>query len=95
MVDHLSEVELVDLLNHAASLVEIGAAYSHYRNPQNQYIVTGLTVIDATQSIGVAYRKKTGSKALQEVTWIRPLESWIEQISVNKEVIPRFQKINH
>ncbi|WP_445083642.1 DUF1653 domain-containing protein [Candidatus Neptunichlamydia sp. REUL1] len=32
---------------------------------------------------------------LQEVTWVRPLESWIEQISVNKEVIPRFQKINH
>ena len=75
--------------------MEVGATYSHYRNPENQYIVTSLTVIVATQSIGVAYRKKTGSKALQEVIWIRPLESWIEQISINKEVIPRFQKINH
>jgi len=95
MVDHLSEDELIKLIDHAKSLVEVGATYSHYRNPKNQYIVTGLTVIDATQKIGVAYHKKTGSKALQEVTWVRPLESWIEQISVNKEVIPRFQKINH
>ena len=95
MAKHLSEGELIKLINHAASLVEVGATYSHYRNPENQYIVTGLTVIVATQSVGVAYRKKTGSKVLQEVNWIRPLESWIEQISVNKEVIPRFQKINH
>jgi hypothetical protein len=39
--------------------------------------------------------KKTASKVLQRVTWIRPLESWVEQIPVNKEVIPQFQKINH
>jgi len=95
MADHLSEDELIKLIDHAACLVEVGATYSHYRNPESHYIVTGFTVIDATQSIGVAYRKKTGSKVLQEVTWIRPLKSWIEQISVNKDVIPRFQKINH
>ncbi len=95
MIGHLSEDELVDLLDRAASLVEVGATYSHYRNKKKQYIVTGLTVIDATQSIGVAYRKKTGSKVLQKVTWIRPLESWIEKISVNKEIIPRFQKLNY
>ena len=49
MVDHLSEDELIKLIDHAKSLVEVGATYSHYRNPKNQYIVTGLTVIDATQ----------------------------------------------
>jgi len=48
---HLSEEELTDQLKKAHDAVKVGESYVHYRDPESRYIVTGLAIIEATQSI--------------------------------------------
>lgn len=91
--DHLSESELLAQLEKARKKVEIGALYLHYRNPTQPYKVLDLAIIEATQEVGVIYRKENGSKALQLVVWIRPLSSFLEKIPFEGKQVERFKKI--
>jgi len=90
---HLSEKELMTQLKLASRLVEVGAIYAHYRNPKSRYQVIDLSIIEATQEVGVIYRKEFGSKALSSIIWVRPLSSWCEKICVEDAMVPRFQKV--
>lgn len=92
-VGHLSEEQLLSALKEAEACVGIGKLYRHYRSSQGAYRVTGLGIIEATQEVGVVYRKEGGSEALQSMTWIRPLSSWCEAVDFEGTKVPRFQKI--
>ena len=91
---HLSEEELLSKLAQARKDVEVGALYGHWRNPQSRYRVTGLAIIDATQEVGVLYKKESGSEAINSMIWVRALSSWLEKASVENVMVPRFQKIS-
>lgn len=93
MNDHLSEEELLQKLEDAKSQIEIGGVYSHYRDPESRYVVKNLSIIETTQSVGVVYQKKNGSETLQKMIWVRPFESWTEQINNNNTTTPRFIKV--
>lgn len=88
-IEHLTEQELAEQLEKARQLVKIGALYAHYRDLKNPYKVVGLGIIEATEEVGVIYRKESDS----EITWIRPLSSWIEKVSFENQMIPRFQEV--
>lgn len=91
--EHLSEKELLSQLEDAKKMVKIEAIYAHYRDPQSRYKVINLAIIEATQEVGVVYRKEFGSDVLTSVTWIRPLHSWMEQVSFENMMVPRFREI--
>lgn len=85
-VTHLSTKALLKELARARAQVHVGEHYVHYRYPNNLYQVVGLTIIEATQSVGVLYKKVSSTHGLEAVVWMRPLSSWVEQV----DGIPRF-----
>lgn len=91
--EHLSEKELLAQLEEAKKIVKIGAVYTHYRDPKSRYRVTNLAIIEATEEVGILYCKETGSDTLTSITWVRPLGSWTEQISLNNSMVPRFEEL--
>ncbi len=91
--EHLSEEQLLFLLQEAERCVEIGKLYCHYRSSEGAYRVVGFGIIEATQEVGVVYRKECGSEALQSMTWIRPLSSWCEAVDFEGTKVQRFQKL--
>jgi len=95
MSNHLSEEELAAQLEQAKNQVEIGAIYAHYRDPKNIYKVVGIGVIDATQEPGVIYKKERGSDFMKSVLWVRSIHIWLEQVTVEGTLVPRFQKVKN
>lgn len=91
--EHLSEEELLSQLEQAGQDVEVGALYAHYRDPKSCYRVVGLAIIEATQEVAVVYRKEVGSDALKSMTWVRPISSWLEKVSVGDSMVHRFQRV--
>lgn len=83
--------ELMANLDDAAKQVEIGAHYIHYKHPDRLhevYEVTGFTILEATGEVAVKYLPFS----TPEVEFTRPLESWLGQVEVNGETVPRFRK---
>lgn len=91
--DHLSEGDLALQLEQAGKVIEVGGLYAHYRDPKSPYKVIALAIIEATQEVGVAYRKEFGSDVMRSITWIRPLTSWLEKVDFEGRIVPRFQKV--
>lgn len=87
---HLGEEELLKTIEEAARFIEVGARYIHYRN--NIYRVKGLSILDATQEPAVLYQKESGPLGLQSIIWVRTVRSWLEEVSVDNRMIPRFRK---
>ena len=93
MTAHLDEKALIERLETAYALVQVGGRYVHYRNDTYTYKVIGLGILEATQEPAVLYQMEYGSEALRSTTWIRPLRSWLELIPVEDEKIPRFRRV--
>lgn len=85
-----AETELFHQLELAHKQIEVGAVYAHYRN-RTLYKVINLTIIEATQEVGVLYEKESGSFPL--IPWIRPISSFLEKVLVENTLVNRFQKI--
>lgn len=90
---HLSEKELEEALEKAKSQVRVGARYRHYRDRESLYVVVALVFIEASQEVGVLYRKEQGSEFLNTISWVRPLNSWLEKVFTSSGPTPRFQEI--
>jgi hypothetical protein len=61
--------------------------YRHYKG--NEYAVIGVAKHSETEEEFVVYRALYGDHGL----WIRPVEMFVESVSVNGRAIPRFQRI--
>ena len=85
-MEHLSEAELKKLLEQAATQVSVGSGYRHYKG--NTYLVTGLAILEAASEVGVIYRAQYGAN----LTFVRALSSWVEQVEYQGQMVPRFQK---
>lgn len=88
MGKHLSQQELASLLADASSKVEIGAAYRHYKN-QLSYTVLELTIQESDEDVVVVYKADYGDG----VKFTRPLKSWLQNVSWQNKIVPRFTKI--
>lgn len=70
------------------SLLKIGK-YQHYKG--NFYQVEDIATHSETEEKMVVYRPLYGNKAL----WVRPLKMFLEEVSINGEMIPRFAFIEN
>ncbi|HEU4967006.1 MAG TPA: DUF1653 domain-containing protein [Candidatus Saccharimonadales bacterium] len=89
--DHKPLSTLFEEMQAAASQVEIGALYGHYKNPQAPYKVTGFVILEATDEVAVLYEVQEAGAP--RVTFARALSSWLEAIEWQGQTVPRFSKI--
>ena len=82
-----TEAQLAARLAQAAKQVTVGAHYMHYK--QLRYEVIGLALREEDNEPCVVYRAEYG----EEVTWIRPVASWLEEVEVAGKRVPRFAKV--
>ena len=86
---HRSQEELAKLLADAATQVEVGARYHHYKDATKEYVVKALGILEADETVGVVYEGQYGAFA----SYIRPLSSWLETVEKDGVRVPRFTKV--
>lgn len=88
-MSHRSQEEAEALLKDAASRVEVGALYAHYKNPNRLYKVLSLGFIEATDEPCVIYQSDYGAKHV----YVRPLENFLDTVEVDGTRVARFKRI--
>ena len=88
---HLSKDALFTALSRASARVEVGAFYTHYKNPLKRYQVIHLAVMEADDSIAVLYQTVNDSDP--EIVFVRSVESFLETVTHEGVVVNRFSKI--
>lgn len=71
----------------ASQQVTVGAHYLHYK--QLSYKVLALALREEDNEPCVVYQAEYGDN----LTWIRPVSSWIEEVEVNGKLQKRFTRI--
>lgn len=79
--------ELRQDLLAASGKVQVGKRYTHYKHPEVFYTVTGLAVLEATDEVVVIY---SALESGQQISFVRPLTSWLEIVHIDGKVAPRF-----
>lgn len=88
LMDKIPYDQLIDMLAAARAKVEPGTEWQHYKG--NKYVANGVVLIEATNEVSVLY-----TSVLQpEVSFVRPVQSWLEVIEWNGQMQPRFTKIS-
>ena len=82
-----SQPELSMRLAEAAKHVVVGARYMHYK--QLSYKVLALALREEDNEPCVVYQAEYGN----DVIWVRPVTSWLEQVEVNGQLVQRFAAI--
>jgi hypothetical protein len=85
---HVSQEELSRRLKEAATHVEVGARYRHYKDPTKEYVVKSLAILEENDEVAVIYEGQYGAFA----SYVRPLASWIETPEWEGKRVPRFVK---
>jgi hypothetical protein len=88
-MEHTPASELKKALAEAQEQVHIGSRYTHFKNAQVEYVVTGLGILEATEEVAVIYQ----SQNADTITFIRPLSSWVETVEYEGKTVPRFSKL--
>lgn len=81
-----SQSQLSARLAKAAKQVTVGARYLHYK--QLSYKVLALALREKDNEPCVIYQAEYGDN----ITWIRPVSSWIEEVEVDGKKVKRFTK---
>ena len=90
-VNHQPLATLSEAIKVAATQVEIGGLYSHYKNPQKPYTVTGFVILESTDEVAVLYEVQ--EEGAPRITFARPLSGWLETVEWQGMVVPRFSKL--
>ena len=88
---HLEQLELAKQLKDAASVIEVGARYWHYKSHDKVYKVIGLGFLEATDELCVIYQAQYD----EGLTFIRPLSVWLESVDWESKIVPRFTKLKN
>lgn len=83
---HKSSEILLDELRAAAAKVKVGGLYYHYKNPDLNYKVLRLAIVEADDSICVIYEAQYGEK----LVFVRPLDSWLNTMEWQGQRVARF-----
>lgn len=79
---------LQNILKKAYTKVRVGGLYYHYKDPQIIYRLDKLGLDETTHQVMVVYTSFMNGDG--EITWIRPLNSWLELVDGGK---PRFSLV--
>lgn len=83
---HTPAEVLLQVLTDAATKVEVGARYVHYKSPDQPYRILSLALMEADESPAVVYQAEYGER----LTFVRPLASFLEEVGDNQL---RFRKL--
>jgi hypothetical protein len=86
---HVEQLVLAKEIEQAKAKVTIGVKYWHYKGRDKVYEVIGLGFLEATDELCVIYRAEYGER----LTFLRPLNSWLEQVEWKDKTVPRFTKL--
>lgn len=86
---HVPLEELAKRLADAGREVEVGGRYMHYKNPEQEYIVRSLAILETTEEVGVIYEAQYDTR----ISFIRPLANFCEIVDIEGESVSRFTKI--
>ena len=90
--EHTSEDKLSLTLQEAHRLVEVGATYTHFKNPSKPYKVLSIALMEATEEPCVIYQALYGSDFMKTTLWVRALNVWLSEVPFEGKLVPRFQK---
>ncbi len=86
---HLSEDDLLDILETAKQKIEVGGFYRHYKSPDMIYEVRDIVIQEANNEPSIIYRAQYG----KGITFSRPASVWLEEVELEGGVVQRFTKI--
>lgn len=86
---HISQDILAKKIKAAGKKVAVGGTYVHYKDSVRKYKVRSLAVLEGDDSIVVVYQAQYGEK----LTFIRPVESWLETVKKDGKNARRFKKV--
>lgn len=86
---HTPAQVLEERLAEAATLVEVGAHYAHYKHPDKPYKILALALLEENEEVAVVYEQLQDER----LTFIRPLASFLEGIEVGGKTVLRFLKV--
>lgn len=85
----LTQPALAARLSAAASKVQIGSIYRHYKN--KKYQVVGVALLEEDSNVAcVIYQAQYGAHA----TFIRRLDNWLQTVEVDGKRVKRFTKLD-
>ncbi len=84
-----SDTSLESRLRYATDAVPLGSRYAHYKHPERTYRVIAVSLIEETLLPAVVYEAEYGDK----LSFIRPLDNFLELVDVNGTPTPRFSRI--
>jgi hypothetical protein len=87
LMDKLSFEELEKQINEAKQRVTPGSKWRHYKG--GEYTISNIVVMEENQQLAVVYT----SMAHPEVSFIRPLSVWVEQVEWEGKTVQRFAPI--
>lgn len=85
----LSQETIESKLNEAASLVQFGGTYFHFKDPNNLYKVLGVCLSADSLDQMVIYQALYGVHGV----WVRPLSQWLEKVEFEGKLVDRFTLI--
>lgn len=83
------EENLLQQLNDAKAVVEIGATYRHYKSAEMTYVVKDIVFQEADMQPCVIYQAQYGLG----LTFSRPVSVWLEMVDFEGESVPRFKRV--
>ncbi len=86
---HKTIAELRIRLEKAHSMVHVGASYNHYKDMNKQYLVTGLSILEATDEVAVRYAMVDKP----DVEFVRALSVWLQTVEWEGQTVDRFQRL--
>jgi hypothetical protein len=82
--------QLQSELEIAKTAAVIGSDYAHYKHPDKPYVVLDLVITEADDRVAVLYCQKGN----ENIKFVRPLSSWVEEVEVDGQMVPRFRMIS-
>lgn len=86
---HTEQIVLAKEIEEAKTKVTIGAEYWHYKGRNKVYKVLGLGFLEANDQLCVIDQARYG----EQLTFLRPLTVWLEQVEWEGKTVPRFTKV--
>ncbi|MFZ2187448.1 MAG: DUF1653 domain-containing protein [Candidatus Moraniibacteriota bacterium] len=88
---HKTAEELKCALQKARERVLVRRQYFHYKHPELFYTIVDLVIIEETDGVGVLYR--ADYESLKGIGFLRPIESFLDEVEIAGEKMKRFSLV--
>ncbi len=89
-MEHVPQAELQNRIELAKNEVAIGGRYCHYKDSSKTYVIKDIAILEVSEQPCVIYQAEYG----EMITFVRPLEEWIEEVAWQDQTVPRFTRVS-